>query len=62
MPINRNALIKYYRYADLDYSITKDYYLYPYLLKEYRNRWFVFGARTGDRKLVSLALDKVAGR
>lgn len=30
---------------------------YPYLLKEYRNRWFVFGRRKGN--LINLALDRI---
>lgn len=46
-------------YQSFNSRVTKDYYLYPYLLKEYRNRWFVFGARTGDRKLINLALDRI---
>ncbi|MCM1066493.1 MAG: WYL domain-containing protein [Muribaculaceae bacterium] len=35
------------------------YVLYPHLLKEYRNRWFVFGSRVGDMKLFNLALDRI---
>lgn len=38
---------------------VKDYYLYPYLLKEYRNRWFVFGVRVEDGELMNLALDRI---
>jgi predicted DNA-binding transcriptional regulator YafY len=37
------------------------YILFPYLLKEYRNRWFVFGSRAGDMKLFNLALDRIVG-
>ena len=33
--------------------------LYPYLLKEYRNRWFVIGSRDDGYKLVNLALDRI---
>lgn len=47
------------RYRSFNSRTIKDYYVYPYLLKEYRNRWFVFGARTGDRKLINLALDRI---
>lgn len=32
---------------------------YPYLLKEYRNRWFVFGRNKGS--LINLALDRIHG-
>lgn len=35
------------------------YVIFPYLLKEYRNRWFVFGSREGDMKLFNLALDRI---
>lgn len=32
---------------------------YPYLLKEYRNRWFVFGVKKGASTLLNLALDRI---
>lgn len=32
---------------------------YPYLLKEYRNRWFVYGVKRGNRMLLNLALDRI---
>ncbi|MFK7798454.1 MAG: helix-turn-helix transcriptional regulator [Aureispira sp.] len=32
---------------------------YPYLLKEFRNRWFVFGKRKGIEGITSLALDRM---
>lgn len=38
---------------------TKSYVIYPYLLKEYRNRWFLFGSRVEDMKIFSLALDRI---
>ena len=31
---------------------------YPYLLKEYRNRWFVFGMKKNGQDLLNLALDR----
>ncbi|MDR1181996.1 MAG: WYL domain-containing protein [Bacteroidales bacterium] len=34
---------------------------YPYLLKEYRNRWFVFGLERRSRTLRNLALDRIHG-
>lgn len=36
-----------------------EFILYPYLLKEFRNRWFIFGARAGDMKIFNLALDRI---
>ncbi len=34
---------------------------YPYLLKEYRNRWFVFGLEKRSGTLRNLALDRIHG-
>ena len=31
----------------------------PYILKEYRNRWFVFGRSKNDRYIMNLALDRI---
>ena len=31
----------------------------PYVLKEFRNRWFVFGRREGKRPVLNLALDRI---
>ena len=33
---------------------------HPYLLKEFRNRWFVIGRRGRDQALFNLALDRIA--
>jgi len=30
-----------------------------YLLKEYRNRWFIFGKQKGKKELLTLALDRI---
>ena len=32
---------------------------YAYLLKEYRNRWFVIGVRAGREMVITLALDRI---
>ena len=37
------------------------YVLHPYLLKEFRNRWFLFGCTEGDMRLFNLALDRIVG-
>lgn len=39
-------------------NITKIIF-YPYLLKEYRNRWFVYGVKKYRLKLMNLALDRI---
>lgn len=37
----------------------KNWVVWPYLLKEYRNRWFLFCTRVADHKLFNLALDRM---
>jgi predicted DNA-binding transcriptional regulator YafY len=34
-------------------------YLYPYLLKEFRNRWFLLGKKKGQDGIITLALDRI---
>ena len=36
-----------------------EFILCPYLLKEFRNRWFVFGSRASDMVLYNLPLDRI---
>ena len=36
-----------------------EYILFPYLLKEFRNRWFIYGSRAEDLILYNLALDRI---
>jgi predicted DNA-binding transcriptional regulator YafY len=36
-----------------------DLVVYPYLLKEYRNRWFVLGMKKPGKDIVTLALDRI---
>lgn len=37
----------------------QEYVLCPYLLKEFRNRWFLFGGRWPDLTMFNLALDRI---
>jgi len=46
-------------YRSFNARRTKRFMLYPYLLKEYRNRWFLFGSRMEDMKLFNLAIDRI---
>ncbi len=32
---------------------------YPYLLKEYRNRWFVLGMKKQEKEIITFALDRI---
>ena len=53
--VNKQVLtMKYRSFKARSASI---FLFHPYLLKEYRNRWFVFGQREGG--LINLALDRV---
>lgn len=38
---------------------SKTYTICPYLLKEFRNRWFLFGGRATDLLIFNLALDRI---
>ncbi len=39
----------------------RDYSLHPYLLKEYRNRWYVIGLNPDKQAVVVFGLDRVVG-
>lgn len=45
------------KYRSFKARSANTFLFYPYLLKEYRNRWFVFGHRKGH--LINLALDRI---
>lgn len=38
---------------------ASSFIFYPYLLKEYKNRWFIFGLERGQGMLKNLALDRI---
>lgn len=38
---------------------STEYILYPHILKEFRNRWFLFGSRHEDMRLYNLPLDRI---
>ena len=47
------------KYRSFKARSANSFIFYPYLLKEYRNRWFVFGIRKSGRILQNLALDRI---
>ncbi|MCL1938284.1 MAG: WYL domain-containing protein [Candidatus Azobacteroides sp.] len=47
------------KYRSFKARSANSFLFYPYLLKEYRNRWFVFGVMKKDRSLRNLALDRI---
>lgn len=46
-------------YRSFNARKATDFIIFPYLLKEFNNRWFIFGSRAGDMKLFNLALDRI---
>lgn len=38
---------------------ANDIIFYPYLLKEYRNRWFILGMKKQGKEIVTFALDRI---
>ena len=40
---------------------SSDLVFYPYLLKEYRNRWFVLGMKKEGKEISTFALDRIRG-
>ena len=63
----RNPLYKYIAhkqtlrimYQSFNARQPKEFILCPYLLKEFRNRWFLFGSKADDLKLFNLPLDRI---
>lgn len=43
------------------FNATKpvEFILFPYLLKEFRNRWFLFGSKASNMLMYNLALDRI---
>lgn len=46
-------------YQSFTANEPNEFILCPYLLKEFRNRWFVFGSRAKDLVLYNLPLDRI---
>lgn len=54
--INNKSVLNI-EYQSFKAQSANAFVFFPYLLKEYRNRWFVFGRRKGS--LINLALDRI---
>ena len=46
-------------YQSFSARTPKEFILCPYLLKEFRNRWFLFGSKANNLMLYNLALDRI---
>lgn len=47
-------------YQSFNATEPTEYIFSPYILKEFRNRWFLFGCKVSDHRLYNLALDRIA--
>lgn len=55
--VNKTTLL--ITYQSFKARQANDITLYPYLLKEYRNRWFVLGMKKQGKEIITLALDRI---
>lgn len=58
--INQNKVINF-NYEKFTGSKKRSYALHPYLLKEYRSRWYVIGYNPEKEIVVVFGLDRIAG-
>lgn len=56
--IARQQVVKI-TYLSFNASQPTEYILHPHLLKEFRNRWFLFGSQFKNMKLLNLPLDRI---
>lgn len=47
------------QYKSFRSDVAREYIIHPYFLKQYNNRWFLFGCHEGFRKITNLALDRI---
>lgn len=52
----RTIHVLYQRFSSQE---PREHVLYPYLLKEFHNRWFLLGSRAENMKICNLALDRI---
>jgi predicted DNA-binding transcriptional regulator YafY len=55
--VNKTTLLL--TYQSFKARQASDIIFYPYLLKEYRNRWFILGMKKQGKEIMTLALDRI---
>lgn len=55
--VNKSPLLL--TYQSFKARQASDIIFYPYLLKEYRNRWFVLGMKKQGKEIITFALDRI---
>jgi len=56
-----NRIVLEVRYRSFVREREKTHFISPYLLKEYRNRWYVIGYNVRYRQMATYALDRITG-
>lgn len=56
--INYKKVIKVI-YKSFKSELEQNFILHPYFLKQYNNRWFLFGLNQESKKIINLALDRI---
>ena len=54
-----NRIVITIKYKSFKNKVTRSYTVHPHLLKEYRNRWFLFATSNWGRNIVTFALDRI---
>ncbi len=55
--VNESVLVL--SYQSFKARVASEIIFYPYLLKEYRNRWFLLGMKKQQKEILTLALDRI---
>jgi predicted DNA-binding transcriptional regulator YafY len=55
--VNKTTLV--ITYQSFKARQAADIIFYPYLLKEYRNRWFILGMKKQGKEIITFALDRI---
>lgn len=55
--VNKTTLL--ITYQSFKARTASDLIFYPYLLKEYRNRWFILGMQKKSKEILTFALDRI---
>lgn len=54
-----NTKVLNIQYRSFKATSAKNFIIHPYYLKQYNNRWFIFGLENETRHLIHLALDRI---
>jgi predicted DNA-binding transcriptional regulator YafY len=55
----RNKIPLILHYKSFDHDVPTDHVIHPYLLKEYRNRWYIIGLHEKYQEIRTFGLDRI---